>query len=89
MAWGAATIGALELLVSPPTLARYRLNALGNPTGHDLSTGTSRVVQTDHPPGMGGFGQGYGRRLTWASQLAQPIPGRPKSWIVIAYDSVI
>ena len=67
------------------TSLAYWLNGLGDPAVYDLATGRSQVIQTSRPPGMGGFGQGFGSRLTWASQQSEPTPGRPRSWIVIAY----
>jgi len=63
----------------------YWINGLGNPAVYDLARASAQVIQAPQPPGVSGFGQGYGRYLTWASQDTKPIPNRPRSWIVIAY----
>ena len=62
----------------------YWINGANKPEVYDLKNGHSLDVTTENPPSIGGFGQGSGWRLSWASAVSQPTPGRPQSWIVVA-----
>lgn len=63
----------------------YWENGLGNLTALDLTTRREYVLQATRVPSLGGFGQGFAHTMVGASNDTQPVPGRPRSWIGIAY----
>jgi hypothetical protein len=62
----------------------YWIDGLGDPTVRNLATGRNTVIQTPNPPGITGYGQGWGHSLSWASQVLPTPPYRPRTWIVVA-----